>query len=228
MPPWDYRVAQQIARVIVQYDGIPKDMMKSMNNHRMIASKVESLAGIPVFVKRDPRNPVGSKAEFIRNKGQQYRMQGLLEDYNLSGKIQATDLCRDLANGLLREREYWYRSLYGLCLGGTRLPTWNHSHLNVGDDFQFPIVQRIYDLSLSNGSGISEIDVLRCYQGREDISSEEATRYLGTDNRAFSPEQRRGVREIMKLMSSTREGFGANWLIEDSGQFFVNQEFRLR
>ena len=70
----------------------------------MIASKVESLAGIPVFVKRDPRNPVGSKAEFIRNKGQQYRMQGLLEDYNLSGINSSNRSSRDLGNGILKKR----------------------------------------------------------------------------------------------------------------------------
>jgi hypothetical protein len=222
MPPWRYRVAQQIARVIVEFDGIPKDITRSRNNHRMIATKVESRSKIPVFVRRDSRNPVGSRAEFIRNKGQQYRMQGLLRDYNLSGNIEATNLCIDLANGLVTEGEYWVRALFHLCLGGTRLPTWDNAHLDMGDQYQFPIVQRIYHLATNVRNGITETDVLHCFQGRENIGITEALQHLNTDSRVFSPEQRRGVREIMKLMSSTREGFGANWLVENSGRFSIN------
>ena len=223
LPSWEYNSAKQIARTIVEFSGSSKDITKARNNHRNIAQRIEKRAKIPVFVRRDPKNPVGSKAEFIRNKGLQYRMQGLLTDYNESGKIQPTLFCIDLANGIIRNEEYWNDSLFKLCLGGIRLPTWSNSHLDVDDDFEFLIVQRILELAAFSEEGITPNEFLNCYHGRENISAESAFAHLEKSDNEYPPEQQRGVREIMKLMSKTGNGFGANWLTEEAGRFQINE-----
>ena len=232
-PSWRYQEAQQIARSLAEFNGKSTSPSVDPVNHRTMAMLIEERSpNVRVFVNRQPGNPFGSNPELIRNKGAQFRMQGLIEDYSLKPIIQSTNFCRDLGNGLINEKDYWKKSLLELSLGYPRVPQWNPNHLQgVEGKFQFPIVKQIIRLVHVSEQGIKPSDFITAYHGHEcDPTDIAFDRLKANPNNIPSQNMIRSIRELMRLMGEFKirgsdSKFGAGWLEEDSKGIFTLTDY---
>lgn len=227
-PAWEFHTASQVSRTLVEFTGTHKDYRKDPLAHRDLARLIEYRApNIKAIVNRGAGGPFGAALETFRNKGAQFRAQGLIQDLNNTLTIEPTEFGVRLGVGLVTEQEYWEEALFGLVLGPPRTPQWQGP--------KFPIVERILNLAqlLSPKGGLTPQAFVYAYYGFEDSGIDEACEramdFLNHDSE--EPPSKdikamvRGIREIMKSMAKYKprggDAYGAGWLKKENEFYYI-------